>query len=299
MAYYVDPDRNDDEQIKEIISNFDNSISAKVKGDCVKFFIDGVPESRTGWFFEPYEGPGKKDGIPNFKTDRLMSLVEKLDKAGFQIEMHACGDRAINEGLNAIENAFKKNGKRDARHNLVHVYLVKPEDLPRFRELGVYASIQPYWACPMPFNTKINLPNLGKARYDRLYPFETLYKDGCILVGGSDFSVDPMDPLMGMQTAITRQEPGKPADSPVFNASERIDLPTAIEAYTINGAKLQHREKLVGSIEPGKLADLVVLEKNLFEISVYDIYKTKVLATLLEGKPVFMSPEGAAIFDDK
>jgi hypothetical protein len=296
MAFYVNPGLKDDEQIKEIISNFSNDQASRLKGDCVKFFIDGVPETRTGWFFVHYEGKGNKEGIPNFKTERLFKLVEAFDKAGFQVEMHACGDRAINEGLNAIENAIKKNGPRERRHQLVHVYLVKPEDIPRFRELGVYASIQPYWACAMPFNTKINLPNLGKERYDRLFPFESLYKNGCILSGGSDYSVDPMDPLTDIQTAVTRQEPGKPSDSPVFNASERIDLATAIEAYTINGAKLAHRERLVGSIEPGKLADLVILEKNLFNIPVYDIYKTKILATLLEGEPVFLSTKGKGMF---
>ncbi len=299
MAFYVDPKRKDDEQIKEIISNFSNDTSSRLKGDCVKIFIDGVPETRTGWFFEPYEGKGKKEGIPNFKTERLFKLVEVFDKAGFQVEMHACGDRAVNEGLNAVENAIKKNGSRERRHQIVHVYLVRPEDMPRFRELGVYASIQPYWACAMPFNTKINLPNLGKDRYDRLFPFETLYKNGCILAGGSDYSVDPMDPLMDIQTAVNRQEPGKPSDSPVLNESERIEIATAIEAYTINGAKLAHREELVGSIESGKLADLVILEKNLFNISAYDIYKTKILVTLLEGDPVFLSREGEALFKAK
>jgi predicted amidohydrolase YtcJ len=296
MAFYVDPKRKDDEQIKEIIGKFSNDPASMLKGDCVKFFIDGVPETRTGWFFAPYECKGKKEGIPNFRTDRLFKLVEAFDKAGFQVEMHACGDRAINEGLNAVENAIRKNGPGDRRHQLVHVYLVRPEDMQRFRELGVYASIQPYWACAMPFNTKINLPNLGKERYDRLFPFETLNKNGCMLAGGSDYSVDPMDPLTDIQTAVTRQEPAKPADMPVFNASERIDLVTAIEAYTINGAKLAHREKLVGSIEPGKLADFVILEKNLFNIPEYDIYRTKVIATLLEGKPVFLSTKGKGMF---
>jgi predicted amidohydrolase YtcJ len=203
--------------------------------------------------------------------------------------MHAIGDRAVREGLDAIAAAREVNGWRDNRHHISHLQLVHPDDYGRFRQLGVYANFQALWAFPDEYITDINLPAVGQERVDRMYPIASIHRQGGTIVGGSDWSVSSMNPLKAIETAVTRQNPDG-SDDAILNEEERVPLPVILAAYTRNGAMLMHQEDRTGSIERGKLADLVVLERNLFEVDPREIGEVAVVMTLLEGRVVYERP---------
>ena len=261
----------------------------RVRTNAVKIFADGVLETRTASVLEPYAGfPGDR-GKPNLQPAAFQALATALDKEGFQVHVHAIGDRAIRDAFDAFEAARKANGPRDSRHHIAHIELFDPVDIPRFRKLGVIANFQPLWANGDKYITELTEPKLGPERSRWLYPIGSVLESGGEFAFGSDWSVSSMNPLEGMQVAVTRRELGKGA-GPAWIPEERIALPDAIAAYTIRGAYLDFSEKETGSIEVGKLADLVVLDKNLFELPPSRISEAKVLLTLLEGKEVYRAP---------
>ncbi len=288
MSLLLDP-KGDDAQIKRLTNRYQSGKGTLLKADQIKIFIDGVTEARTAAVFEHYAGEPENFGILNFETEKLKKWAVELDKAGFQLHMHAVGDKAVHEGLNIIQAVQTANTRQDARHQIVHLYLVSENDRPRFKELDVIANFQATWAYPGDFNYRMNRQYLGEERYRQLFPIKSVLNAGAFMVGGSDWPVSRISPLTAIQTAITRQDPLKGENSRTLNKEECIDLATMIEAYTINGAYLQHQEDITGSIEKGKFADLIVIDRNLFKIPVYDISKAKVLLTLLGGKPVYQS----------
>jgi predicted amidohydrolase YtcJ len=209
-----------------------------------------------------------------------------LDKAGFQIHVHAIGDRAIRMTLDAMEEAGKANGLRDARHHICHLELIDPVDIPRFPALGVVANFQALWAYRDSYITELTEPLLGPERSSRLYPIGSVVRSGARYAGGSDWSVSSLNPLEAIEVAVTRRGPDADA-GPAWLPGELIDLPTAIAAYTTNGAFLSFEEKTRGTIEAGMAADLVVLDSNLFKIPAQEISETHVVLTLLDGKTVY------------
>jgi len=266
-------------------------LRAKYRGrrfhaDGAKIFADGVLETRTAAVLEPYIGFGTDRGKTNLDPADFKALATALDKEGFQIHVHAIGDRAIRDALDAIEAAQKANGVRDARHHIAHLELIEPEDIPRFRLLGVVANFQPFWANGDKYITELTEPELGPARSRWMYPIASVEAAGGVTAFGSDWSVSSMNPLDGIEVAVTHREPDK-GPGPAWLPQEQITLPDAIAGYTIRGAYLDFTEKETGSIEVGKAADLVVLDKNLFEIPPSQIHDVKVLWTLLEGKEVY------------
>lgn len=275
-----------DKQIPNLISLREKYQGARLKADAVKLFIDGVIESHTAALLLPYVDRPDYSGNPNFQPEALGSLIMRLEAENFQIHVHAIGDRAIRMSLDGFEAAQKINGKRDLRHHIAHLELIDPDDIQRFAHLGVIANFQPLWAYADSYITDLTIPVLGEKRARWLYPMGSVAKTGAVIVGGSDWSVTSMNPLEAMQTAITRSDPEKKKPSS-WIPEERVDLPTMIAAYTINGAYLNHREKETGSLEVGKKADLIVLDKNLFAVPVNEIRKAKVLLTLIDGKPSY------------
>ncbi len=253
--------------------------------DGAKIFADGVIETRTAAVLEPYVGFGTDRGKTNLEPADFRALATALDREGFQIHVHAIGDRAVRDALDAIEAAQKANGVRDARHHIAHLELVDPADIPRFRRLGVLANFQPFWANGDAYITEMTEPELGPERSQWIYPIASVAAAGGVTVFGSDWSVSSMNPLDGIEVAITHREPADPG--PPWLPKERIDLPTAIGGYTIRGAYVDFTEKETGSIEVGKAADLIVLDHDLFEIPASEIHNTKVLWTLLDGKEVY------------
>lgn len=219
--------------------------------------------------------------------ERFAEIATALDAAGFQIHVHAIGDRAIREALNALEAARQANGPRDARPLLAHIQLFDPADIPRFRRLGAIADFQPLWAFADPYIVDLTEPQLGPDRSRWLYPMGSMYRSGAVLAAGSDWSVSSLDPLQAIEVAVTRCDPDLVAGcDKSWIPEERLDLPTILAAYTIGGAFANFEEKESGSLEAGKLADLIVLDRNLFEIPAREISEAKVLATMFEGRIV-------------
>ncbi|MBX9573840.1 MAG: amidohydrolase [Candidatus Obscuribacterales bacterium] len=257
----------------------------------VKIFSDGVVEAKTAAMLEPYSGGDAKDtGILNYTPAQLKWFATKLDAAGFQIHTHAIGDRAVRCALDAIETAQKVNGKTNKMHHIAHLEIIHPDDIQRFRRLNVVANFQPFWAYSDKYVTDLTVPILGEARMKQLYPINSLFRSGAFVVAGSDWTVTTANPLEAIQVAVTRCGLKETADK-AFIPEERVSLPDILAAYTINGAYLGHWEKEMGSLEIGKSADVIVLDKNLFEISPFEIYKTKVIWTLFRGREVYRDPE--------
>lgn len=283
-AMYVDPAK-DEAQIEELKQRRSRYRRKNLRAEAVKIFADGVIESRTAAMLAPYLDRPDYRGIPNLEADKFKRLVTALDQEKFQVHIHAIGDRAIRMALDAHEAAQLANGRRDARHHLAHIQLIDPQDIPRFERLGIIANFQSLWAYADTYITELTEPALGPERSRWLYPIGSVMRSGAMIAGGSDWSVSSMNPLDAIQVAVTRRGVDDSTGS-AWIPQEIVDLPTMIAAYTINGAYVNHQENETGSIEVGKAADLIVLDRNLFEIPVHEIHNAKVLLALLEGREV-------------
>ncbi|MBK8003162.1 MAG: amidohydrolase [Gemmatimonadetes bacterium] len=251
-----------------------------------KLYADGVLESRTAALLAPYlDRPGDAGPLV-YPPEELAARVAALDLAGFQIHIHAIGDRAIRVSLDALRHAAEANPPRERRPILAHIELFDPADLPRFRREGVIASAQPLWAQADDYITELTEPALGPARSRWLYPLGTLLASGTIVAGGSDWSVSSLNPLEGIQVALTRRAPEAPP-GPAWLPQEQARLPEMLAAYTIGSAYAARLERETGSLEVGKLADVIVLDRNLFEIAPTEIHRARVLLTLLGGRTVY------------
>jgi predicted amidohydrolase YtcJ len=219
----------------------------------------------------------------------LDAIVARLAAADFDVHVHAIGDRAVRLSLDAFEAALPETSARGRRHQIAHLELVDPADVARFRRLGVIANFQALWAYADDYVVDLTWPALGPARNRWIYPIGSVVRAGGLLALGSDWSVSSLRPLDAIQVAVTRQALDEPRRPPMV-PEEAIDLPTALAGYTIGSACANGLEKETGSIEAGKAADLVVLERNLFDVGPHEIAKQKVLLTLLDGRPVYRDP---------
>ncbi len=288
LSLYVDPQK-DLGQIDSLFAKRRRYQGDRLRADSAKLFVDGVIEAKTAALLEPYVGGDGTAGDLIFSPEVLKDYASRLDREGFQIHIHAIGDRAIRVSLDALEAAVNANGITDGRHHLAHIELFHPADISRFRKLGVLANFQPLWAYADTYITDMTEPIVGPQRARFLYPIGSLHRSGAVIVGGSDWSVSSMNPLDAMQVAVTRQGLEAPRGEP-WLPHEKVTLPAMIAAYTINGAYLKHEEAVTGSLEVGKFADLIVLDRNLFDVPVEGIHDVKVLLTLLEGDVVFAEP---------
>jgi len=258
-------------------------------GGAVKFFLDGVVESHTAAMLTPYGDDPHKFGNLRWDPEKYKQAVAELDRNGIQVFTHAIGDRAVRLALDAYQNAAKQNHTTDARHRIEHIETVTAQDIPRFGKLGVIASFQPLHAYPDD-DMWVWLKNAGKAREPRAFAWQSIWKTGGHEAFGSDWPVVTLDPWEGVQTAVTRQtREGTPAAGWV--PEQRLSLAQAIEGYTVGAAYGVHRDKMQGSIGPGKLADIIMVSQNLFEVDPHNIAETKVLMTMVGGKTVYRSPE--------
>jgi predicted amidohydrolase YtcJ len=264
--------------------------SDMLKVHSAKFFLDGVLENRTAAMIEDYHDAQGGNFPVMFGENHLRELFIAFDKARFQIHCHVIGDKAVRAGLDALEAARDVNGAWPSLHQLAHVEVVDPDDIPRFAKLGVMPNIQPLWARSEPSVTEIAVPIAGpKARW--IYPFRSLIDAGATCAMSSDWSVTTLNPFPIMQTAITRQPPEMGRDHPVFLPEERMTLDECIKGYTVNAAAAAWRSADTGSLEQGKYADLIILDRDLFAIDPYDIAGTQVVLTLLGGKEVHRHSE--------
>jgi predicted amidohydrolase YtcJ len=269
--------------------------AGRFRATSVKIMQDGVCENFTASMLTPYldirghETAGH--GASFFAPQELNEAVTAIDGRGFQVHFHAIGDRAIREVLDAVAVARHANGPADHRHHISHIQVVHPDDLPRFRDLDVLANCQALWACEEPQMTELTLPFLGPERSSWQYPFGRLLRSGAQLCFGSDWPVSSPDPLWEMHVAVNRTvPPGYPyagaGAGHVFLPGDRIGLHDAIAAATIGSAYVNHADGVSGSLEPGKAADLVVLDRNLFAHPVEEIALAKVDLTIVAGQIV-------------
>ena len=256
-----------------------------LRATTVKIMQDGVMEVQTAAMLEPYVGKPGVRGLTMVEPEALKRAVTTLDREGFQVHFHAIGDAAIRQCLDAVEAARRANGTRDGRHHISHLELIDPADIPRFRRLDVIANFQPLWAYADDYITELTLPFLEARRARWLYPIASVLRTGAVVAFGSDWSVSSANPLEEIETAVTRMGALGETDTP-FIPEERIGLADALAAFTINAAYVNFQEDRTGSIEVGKLADLAVLDRNLFTIPPKQISDAKVVLTLLGGKPV-------------
>lgn len=287
-SLYIDPEKSVD-QIKLLVDERKKNTGELFQTNSAKIFIDGVVEGSTAYLKEPYKHQPKNYGEIFWKIDSLNKICSALDKEHFQIHVHAIGDAATSVTLYAFASAEFQNGKRDSRNSITHLQLVDESDIKKFKELGIIAVPQPYWFSKDDYYYNIQVPYLGQKRADEEYPMKSFFDEGVVAASSSDYPVTiPCNPLEAIQFGITRSEFNTTDSSEVLWPEERVTLEQMIRSFTINGAYANFLEKETGSIEVGKKADLIVLDKNLFEIPVTDIYKAKVLMTLFEGKDVFV-----------
>lgn len=280
------------EQIEDFKQLREKFTRGNVNASTVKIMQDGVLENYTGALSEPYDVEGLPTGIPMVEPEALKEAVTMLDKEGFQVHFHAIGDAAITQSLDAVEAAINANGNARRRHHISHLQLIHPNDLPRFRDLDVIANFQPLWAYADPYITELTVPFIGEDRAEWLYPIRSVVNAGGMIAFGSDWFVSTANPFPQIETAVTRTD--AEANDAVFMPEQTIDLATALAAFTINAAYLNGIEDISGSIEAGKQADLVVLDRNLFDIPLKQISETKVLLTLLGGEAVHGSLDAVA-----
>ncbi len=251
----------------------------------LKGFVDGSLGSATAYFFEPYTDDPKNRGLlaPQMFPEGIMEKrIMEADKAGLQVAIHAIGDRANSLLLDLYEKAAAQNGPRDRRWRIEHAQHLRPRDIARFGKLGVIASVQPYHAYD---DGRWAEKKIGKERVRYTYPFKSLLDGGAVLAFGSDWTVAPLDPVSGIYAAVTRAtSDGKNPGGWV--PEEKISLDDAIKGYTTGGAYAEFAEKDKGTIRSGKLADIIVLDKDLFKVPAERLMDVKVVLTIVGGKVV-------------
>lgn len=302
-AYWADPGRGA-EQVEEIIA-------AKARDDggnmfrinSAKLFMDGVLESVTAFLIEPYElAEGRPEGWRGdqiWSPDRMNDVVAALDKAGIGIHVHCAGDAAVKQSLDAIEYARNNNGKRDARHCITHIFLIDPKDVKRFKELDTVAMTNSYWM-QIDETYFVNGTYTGMDRIAHSFPLNCFFENGVKVVNASDYPITASpNPFVGIEIGVTRIAPDNyhpwifNYDDPKFHEplwpEERAEIKDMMDSFTINSAYANFLDDESGSIEMGKSADMIVVDKNILEIAPEDIGTAVVEKTIFKGKTVYQA----------
>ncbi|MDY0041532.1 MAG: amidohydrolase [Desulforhabdus sp.] len=292
LSFLYEPETAEDfiEELKELRRS---DCASLVTARSVKIFIDGVIEGHTAFLLTPYADRPDCKGEPLWERGHFMRTIAALDRAGFQIHIHAVGDGAVRMALDGFEHAVRVNGLRDSRHQIAHLDLISEADLARFRSLGVIANFQPLWFSLEAGSTDMDEHLLGPIRSRQLYPAQRIFEDGGTIACGSDWpvgadiiSLNPLESikagLLGLNEARSRNRTDL--------SRKQIDLSAMLDFYTRNAAYAAFQENETGTIEVGKLADLVVLDRNLFTTPLEELDRVKVLLTLLEGKASYRDP---------
>ncbi len=266
----------------------------RFRPDCIKLVLDGVPTTaHTGAMVDPYEetlhdhGAGREKGLLMIPADLLNRTVTDLDRRGWTVKFHAAGDGAVHAGIDAIAAARKANGHSGLRHDVGHCSFVQQSDFDRARALGVTFEMSPYIWYPNAIIPDI-LKAVGAKRMEHWTPVKGAIASGALVVTGSDWPVVPsLNPWVALETLVTRRAPG--GASPELGGAEKITLEQAFDLFTVNAAQQMGHRHLVGSIEAGKLADVLILDRNIFRIPVTQIHQTQVRTTLINGEVVYQA----------
>ena len=260
--------------------------------DAIKLHLDGMPDIGTAALISPYAATAPvvlanaPTGRLTFQTERLSAIVSALASTQFQVHMHAVGDAAVRQALDVVSRGFRPHGRRPV---IAHLFLVQRSALPRFAELGVVANVQLTMAISSAYNLKLLEPALGRERWPALHPLRSLLATGAVVAAGSDWPDEPIAPLAGIETAVTRRPLGQPTEK-AWHPEQRITLLDAIRLYTMAGAMQAGAETAAGSLTVGKRADFVMLSQNIFEMNVSSIHRARVLWTVAEGRTVYRAP---------
>ena len=250
----------------------------------LKGFVDGTLGSRTAYFSEPYADDSTTSGIPQIAEDELYRLVSIADSLGLQIGLHCIGEKANNVTVTAYETVSRKSNSTDIRHRIEHAQVLRLQDIPRFAEWGIIASMQPtHCTTDLRWAEK----RIGAERCQGAYAWKSLLESGAIVAFGTDWPVEPLNPMRGLYSAVTRQniETGHPEGG--WFEKEKLTMEEAIYCYTMGSAIAEYKEDQKGSITPGKLADLIILSKDILTIPKEEILSTKVDMTLFNGNIIF------------
>jgi predicted amidohydrolase YtcJ len=288
VAYFLNPPELKPTDLDKIEKARKTYQDDWISGGVVKIMLDGVVEAHTAAMLTPYSDDPSQTGKLFWEPEKYKAAVAELNRRGLQIFTHAIGEKAVRTALDAYEEAARKNHARDARPRIEHIETIAQSDIPRFGSLGVIASVQPLHLYPDADTLDIWARNAGPERAQRAWSFHSIEATGGRLAFGSDWPVVTLNPWKGMQTGITRKtSEGTPEGG--FVPKEAVSLEYAIKAYTLGAAFAGRREDHEGSLEAGKLADLIVINQDLFKIEPSEIGKTEVLLTIVGGKVVYES----------
>ncbi|SDL16367.1 hypothetical protein SAMN05428985_110130 [Nocardioides sp. YR527] len=289
LAQWWDRDRGV-EQLPELISRRALAAQAGLDAASVKLMQDGVCETHTAAMLDPYlDSHGHltdNRGLSFIPADALAAYVAALDAHGFQAHIHALGDRAVRDSLDAIEHARAVNGASGLRHHLAHIQVVSRSDVARFAALEVTANIQPLWACRDEAVEVLTLPFLAPAAREQHYVFGSLLRTGARIACGSDWPVSDPAPLLGMHVAVNRRSPDQPADAAPLLPEEALTVAEALAGYTTGTAHLNRLEDSTGRIETGYAADLVVVDHDILDDDTTVLARTRVTHTYADGREV-------------
>ncbi len=281
------------EQVEELVEQRRRLVEAGLDAGSVKIMVDGISESFTMAVTEPYVDlhgcPCGDRGLAFMDPEALAEAVAAVDAAGFQAHFHAIGDRAVHDALDAVEHARRVNGMNDNRHQIAHLQLVRPEDRPRFRRLGVFANVEGMWARKKTGAVQLVLPHLDAERVGWHYPFADILAAGANFAGGSDWPVNPPEPLQAIHVLVNRREyvaDGAPGEA--LLPEQGISLVEAFRAYTSGSAHVNHQHE-AGTIQVGAPADLAVLDRDPFAGPVDEVGAARVRLTYARGRQVYSS----------
>ncbi len=286
VAYFLNPPLLRPQDLEAIENARKKYHDDWIDAGAVKFMVDGVVESHTAAMLEPYTDDPSTKGKLFWEPSNYKAAVAELDKRGLQLFTHAIGEYGVRTALDAYENAENLNHTRDRRPRIEHIETIAPADITRFGKLGVIASMQPLHSYPDSNALNVWARNVGPDRASRAWSWKSISDAGGRLTFGSDWPVVTLNPWEGVQTAVTRQTTeGKPADG--FVPGQRLTVAQTIDGYTLGAAFAGRREPSEGSLEAGKLADLIIVSQNAFEIVPQKLAETRVLTTMVGGQVVY------------
>lgn len=288
VASYIVASPPVEDAVARLVDIRDRVSTDLVQVGCVKIIGDGTPEGYTAWLIEPYADNPDSIGASPFTEGQWRRLVGDVDAAGFDVHIHACGERTTRTALDSIEQAMATNPARDRRHTVAHLVYVEDPDSERFGDLGVVAQFSANWLSADPSTLENMAARYGPPRQELFYrPQSVLRSGGCISLG-TDWPAagyySTYKPLESIQIGVTRQLIGDPDAAVLAPADQRLSVAEAVHANTLGAAYQMRLEALVGSVEVGKLADLIVLDKNIFEIDPHDIARATVTMTMMNGE---------------
>lgn len=277
------------EQVEKLIALRQRYASALLRPFAAKLFLDGVLESHTAFLSAPYEDRPGQRGALVWQEDNFREVASALDRRGFDLHVHAVGDRAISLAVDAFAAAGRLHGAAGRRHQVAHLDLLRLADMDRLRELAIIANMQPAWFSADESFREVILPAIGPERAATLYRLRTLLGRGVRTCLSSDWpysgGLSTFNPLEAIQVGLTRKSPAGSQERP-FLPEERVALQPLLDGFTIGGAFAGRREEETGSLRPGRYADIALLDRNLFAIPAEEISRAKVILTLFRGRAV-------------